>query len=125
MAKLGLVDSRLNEFPEPQRTALLKTAAIIRELVPDAEECISYNLPAFRIDGGVVCGIEGFKKHNSFFPFSGGVLAELKEDVAGYEQTKSSLHFPLGKPLPKTLVKKLIKARIQEIELRAKAKKKR
>ena len=123
MAKLGLVDSRLDKFPEPQRTALLKTAAIIREIIPDAQECISYNLPAFRIEGGVVCGIEGYKKHNSYFPFSGGVLRTLESDVAAYEKTTGSLHFSMDKPLPKTLVKKLIKVRIQEIELKASLKK--
>ena len=123
MAKLGLVDSRLDKFPEPQRTALLKTATTIRELLPDAEECISYNLPAFRIAGGVVCGIEGYKKHNSYFPFSGGVLKTLASDVAAYEKTTGSLHFALDKPLPKTLLKKLIKARLQEIELKESLKK--
>lgn len=122
MPKLGLVDQRLSKFPEPQRTALLKTAAMIRELIPDAQECISYNLPAFRIEGGVVCGIEGYKKHNSYFPFSGGVLSKLENEVSSYEMTKGSLHFALDKPLPKTLIKKLIKTRILEIELNAQSK---
>jgi uncharacterized protein YdhG (YjbR/CyaY superfamily) len=120
MAKLGIVDARLNEFAEPQRTALLKTANFIREILPDAEECISYNLPAFRIAGGVVCGIEGYKRHNSFFPFSGGILSEFESELATYETTKGELHFSPGKPLPKALIKKLIEARILQIESKAK-----
>ena len=57
MAKLGLVDGKLNTLPEPQRTLMLKMAATIRELIPGATECISYNLPAFEVEGGVICGI--------------------------------------------------------------------
>ena len=116
MAKLGLVDGKLNTLPEPQRTLMLKMAATIRELIPGATECISYNLPAFEVEGGVICGIEGYKKHNSYFPFSGSVLMQLPTQLANYEMTQGSLHFPLDKPLPKGLLKKLIRARLDQIE---------
>ena len=116
MAKLGLVDSKLNTLPEPQRTVMLNLAVTIRELIPGATECISYNLPAFEVEGGVICGIEGYKKHNSYFPFSGSVLTQLSSELANYEMTKGSLHFPLDKPLPKGLLKKLIRVRLDQIE---------
>jgi uncharacterized protein YdhG (YjbR/CyaY superfamily) len=116
MAKLGLVDSRLESLPEPQRTVMLKLATAIRELIPGATECISYNLPAFEVEGGVICGIEGYKKHNSYFPFSGSILTQLATEVERYEVTKGSLHFPLDKALPKGLLRKLIRVRLDQIE---------
>ena len=116
MAKLGLVDGKLDTLPEPQRTLMLKMAATIRELIPGATECISYNLPAFEVEGGVICGIEGYKKHNSYFPFSGSVLTQLSNELASYEMTQGSLHFALDKPLPKGLLKKLIRVRLDQIE---------
>lgn len=116
MAKLGLVDGRLNTLPEPQRTVMLNLAATIRELIPAATECISYNLPAFEVEGGVICGIEGYKKHNSYFPFSGGVLMQLSEELQDFDMTQGSLHFALDKPLPKGLLKKLIRVRLDQIE---------
>jgi uncharacterized protein YdhG (YjbR/CyaY superfamily) len=116
VAKLGLVDGKLNTLSEPQRTVMLKLAGTIRELIPGATECISYNLPAFEVEGGVICGIEGYKKHNSYFPFSGSVLTQLSDELASYEMTQGSLHFALDKPLPKGLLKKLIRVRLDQIE---------
>jgi uncharacterized protein YdhG (YjbR/CyaY superfamily) len=81
VAKLGLVDGKLNSLSEPQRTVMLRLAETIRELLPGATECISYNLPAFEVEGGVICGIEGYKKHNSYFPFSGSVLTQLADEL--------------------------------------------
>ena len=114
--KLGIVDARLDVLPEPQRTVMLQMAATIRELIPGATECISYNLPAFEVEGGVICGIEGYKKHNSYFPFSGSVLTQLSTELANYEMTKGSLHFPLERVLPKVILRRLIRVRLDQIE---------
>jgi uncharacterized protein YdhG (YjbR/CyaY superfamily) len=71
-------------------------------------------MPAFRLNGTVVAGFIATRKGCSYFPFSGRTLATLAADVRRYEQTKGSLHFDLGKPLPASLLRKLLKARIAE-----------
>jgi uncharacterized protein YdhG (YjbR/CyaY superfamily) len=91
---------------------------MILEVVPEAEEGISYRVPAFRVDGEVVAGFAAFKGHVSYLPFSGSVLGKLRDDLRGYAMTKSSLHFPIDRPLPKALVKKLIVVRLDEIRHR-------
>ena len=76
---------------------------------------ISYRVPAFRVDGKTVAGFAAFKDHVSYLPFSGSVLEQLGDELDGYAMTKSSLHFPADRPLPKTLVRKLIAVRLGEI----------
>jgi uncharacterized protein YdhG (YjbR/CyaY superfamily) len=83
-----------------------------------AEEGISYGMPAFRLDGKVIAGFAAFKNHLSYLPHSGAVLAELADDVADYVTSKGALQFSIDKPLPKTLVKKLIAARLRDIAKR-------
>ncbi len=90
--------------------------AKIRSIIPDAEECISYRMPAFRLNGVVVAGFCATAKGGSYLPFSGSTLKTLSQDLADYHQTKSSLHFSTRKPLSSELVRKLIKARVKEIE---------
>lgn len=68
-----------------------------------------------RLKGQVIAGFAAFKDHLSYFPFSGSVLGQLPDDIAAYAGTKSALHFPIEKPLPKGLVKKLIEVRLGEI----------
>ena len=85
----------------------------ILEVVPEANEVISYRVPAFRVGGKTIAGFAAFKNHLSYLPFSGSVLPQLAGDLEGYTMTKSALHFPVDRPLPKTLVKKLITARLE------------
>jgi uncharacterized protein YdhG (YjbR/CyaY superfamily) len=105
------VDAYLAALPDDQRVALQRLRVTILSIIPDAEEVMSYGMPGYRIDGEVVAGYAAFRHHLSYFPHSGSVLAECSDDVADYEQTKSSLHFSAAQPLPKTLVRKLIRAR--------------
>ena len=91
----------------------------ILEIVPDAEQVISYEIPAFRVDGKVVAGIAAFKRHLSYLPFSGSVLAQFADELEGYTMTKSALHFDVDRPLPKALVRKLIAARLGDGARRA------
>ena len=86
----------------------------IRKAVPKAEECISYSIPAFRLDGKIVAGFAARRGGCSYFPFSGTTLATLKAAVGGFDRTKSALHFDADHPLPAALVRKLLKARIAE-----------
>jgi uncharacterized protein YdhG (YjbR/CyaY superfamily) len=112
------IDEYLTELDEPQRTTLQHLRKTIASIVPDAEECISYGLPAFRSEGKVIAGFAAFKTHLSYLPHSGSVLGKLSDDLAGYRSTKGSLHFPIDQPLPKPLVKKLIDVRLSEVRSR-------
>ncbi len=87
---------------------------MILEVVPDAEEGISYRLPAFRLQGKVVAGFAAFKNHLSYLPHSGSVFRELKEEVAPYQTSTGALQFAVDKPLPKSLVEKLVRVRISQ-----------
>ena len=109
------IDAYLEGVEEPKRSTLADLRRTILEVVPDAEQCISYGMPAFRVNGKVVAGFAAFKNHLSYLPHSGSVIPKLSDDLAGYGATKGSLHFPTDQPLPKPLVEKLIRARIEEL----------
>jgi uncharacterized protein YdhG (YjbR/CyaY superfamily) len=109
------IDEYLQGLDEPKRSTLLALRRTIMEVVPDAEQGISYRVPAFRIQGKVVAGFAAFANHLSYLPFSGSTLGRLADELQGYVTTKSSLHFPVDDPLPKALVRKLIAIRLQEI----------
>jgi uncharacterized protein YdhG (YjbR/CyaY superfamily) len=113
------IDEYIAGLDEPKRSTLRELRQTIRGIAPDAEECISYGMPAFRFEGAVIAGFAAFKNHLSYLPHSGSVLGELAEDLAGYRSTPGSLHFPIDRPLPKTLVKRLIAARLREVRSRA------
>lgn len=112
------VDSYLAALDETKRATLQQLRRCILEVVPDAEECISYGMPAFKVHGKTVAGFAAFKEHLSFLPHSGSVLSTLERDLVGYEMTKGSLHFKVDEPLPESLVDKLIAARLRELGLR-------
>jgi uncharacterized protein YdhG (YjbR/CyaY superfamily) len=108
------IDGYLKGVPEDRRRALKDLRKKIHTVLPEAEECISYRIPAFRVNGVVVAGFCATTKGCSYFPFSGSTLKTLGPLVSRYEQTKSSLHFSPEIPLPLTLVRKLLKTRIAE-----------
>jgi uncharacterized protein YdhG (YjbR/CyaY superfamily) len=108
------VDLYLEGVDEPKRSTLQALRRTILEIVPDAEQVISYRVPAFRVDGKTIAGFAAFKDHLSYLPFSGSVLEQLADELQGYTMTKSALHFRVDRPLPKPLVKKLIEVRLAE-----------
>ena len=112
--KLSTIDDYLKSVAKDRRRALEDLRAKIRSIVPDAEECICYRIPAFRLKGVVVAGFCATAKGCSYFPFSGSTLQTLARDISRYDQTKGSLHFSSDEPLSTALVRKLIKARIAE-----------
>ena len=114
MAK-GEIDGYLAALDEPKRTTLETLRASILEVVPEAEQGISYGMPAFKVGGRTVAGFAAFKHHLSYLPHSGSVLSSLGDDLAGYEKSKGALRFAVDKPLPKRLVKKLVAARLREL----------
>lgn len=110
------IDEYLAAVPPETRALLEDLRKAILRLVPGAEECISYSMPAFRIDDCVVGGFAATKNGGSFYPFSGNVLDSLADLLTEHSRTKSALHFSADKPLPKKLVAKLLAARRAEIE---------
>ena len=108
------VDEYLRGLKEPKRGTLETLRSTILEIVPEAEQVISYRVPAFRVSGKTVAGFAAFRDHLSYLPFSGSVLSQLADELQGYTMTKSALHFAVDQPLPKTLVEKLIAVRLEE-----------
>jgi uncharacterized protein YdhG (YjbR/CyaY superfamily) len=108
------IDEYLGTLDEPKRATLERLRETIVAILPEAEQCISYGMPAFKLDGKTIAGFAAFKNHLSYLPHSGAVISALARETAGYTATKGSLHFPVDEPLPKTLVKKLLDARIEE-----------
>ena len=108
------IDHYLSTLEEPKRATLSELRDTIVAIVPDAEQCISYGMPAFRLHGKAIAGFAAFKSHLSYLPHSGSVIPQLASETEGYVKTKGSLHFPVDKPLPKKLVEKLLDARIAE-----------
>jgi uncharacterized protein YdhG (YjbR/CyaY superfamily) len=111
------IDSYVEALDEPKRSTLRALRKSILEVVPDAEQGLSYGMPAFKVHGKTVAGFAAFKGHLSYLPHSGSVLAELGDAVAGYETSKGSLKFAIDKPLPKRLVRQLVKTRMRELGL--------
>jgi uncharacterized protein YdhG (YjbR/CyaY superfamily) len=110
------VDDYLESVPEKARATLEKIRQLIRSAAPDAEEGFSYGIPAFRYKGRPIAGYAALKDHCSFFPMSSSVVSAHAAELKGYELSKGTIRFPINKPLPAALVKKLVKARIAEIE---------
>jgi uncharacterized protein YdhG (YjbR/CyaY superfamily) len=112
------IDVYLGKVPVLQRETLGLLRSRILEIVPEAEEGISYRVPAFRVEGAVVAGFASFTNHMSYLPFSGSVLAQLSDEIAEFTRTKSALHFTVEQPLSEELVKRLVTVRLSEIRLR-------
>lgn len=111
------VDAYLAGLEEPRRSTLEVLRRSILAVVPDAEECISYGMPAFRVGGKVVAGFAAFKNHLAYLPHSGEVLTGLDDLLTGYERTSGSLHFPVDQPLPDDLVRRLVEAKLAVLGL--------
>ena len=120
LARPRTIDGYLSPLSTEKRAALGRLRETIRSIIPEAEECITYGIPSFRLAGVVVAGFCATAKGCSYFPFSGSTLGALAHELQAYSQTKSSLHFRPETPLPATLVRKLIKARIAERKHRSK-----
>ena len=90
---------------------LLEMRQRILDVVPEAVEVIKYSMPTFIVDGEPVCGLLANKKHIGYYPFAGAVLDKFPDIREKYKTTPGALHVPLGEPLPKRLIAKLIRAR--------------
>jgi uncharacterized protein YdhG (YjbR/CyaY superfamily) len=108
------IDAYLAELDEPKRSTLSQLRRNILAAIPDAEQCISYAVPGFKIGGKTIAGFAAFKNHLSYLPHSGSVFPELAEDLAGYEKSSGALRFPVDQSLSAELVAKLIAVRLRQ-----------
>lgn len=114
----GDVDEYLAAVPQPARGSLNQLRATIRSAVPpETTEGISYRMPTFKYKGPLV-GYAAFSRHCSFFPMSAALINTFKDELKGFSISKGTIRFSVDKPLPQALVKKLVKARIAQNELK-------
>ena len=112
-AKPRSIDDYLSRLSEEKREALQKIRKAVRAAAPRAEECISYQLPAFRLDGRMLVWFGAASRHCSFYPGAEPIRAHAK-DLESYDTSKGTVRFPPGRPLSPALVRKLVRARIAE-----------
>ena len=108
------IDDYLAALEEPKQTTLAALRHSILAVIPEAEQCISYGLPAFRVQGKVVAGFGAFKNHLSYLPHSGSVFPELEDQLSDYKTSTGALQFPVDTPLPNALVKRLVITRLRQ-----------
>jgi uncharacterized protein YdhG (YjbR/CyaY superfamily) len=106
------VDRYLEALDEPQRSTLRQLRQTIREILPDAEEGMSYGAPAYKVRGKTIAGFAAFKNHLS--SHSGSVLRELQKELDGYTSSPGALRFNVNEPLAESLVQKLIEVRLRQ-----------
>jgi uncharacterized protein YdhG (YjbR/CyaY superfamily) len=108
------IETYLARLDEPKQSTLRQVRQTILEIIPDAEECIAYSHPAFRIRGTVVAGFGAFKNHLSYLPHSGSVFPELQDELASFVASKGALQFPIDAPLSRSLVEQLVNVRMMQ-----------
>jgi uncharacterized protein YdhG (YjbR/CyaY superfamily) len=108
------IDEYIAEFPREVQTVLEEVRAVIRGAAPEAEETISYAIPTFDLNGRHLVHFAGYKKHIGFYPVPGGVDEAFKEEMEPYKRGRGTLQFPLGRPMPLDLVRRIVEFRVQE-----------
>lgn len=109
------IDDYLAGLTAENRAALEKVRRAVRAAAPRAEECLSYGMPAFRLDGKLIAGFRAAASHCSFHPMSGDTVETLKKDLVRYQTSRGTIRFSPGAGLPATLVRKLVRTRIAEL----------
>lgn len=109
------VTAHLKKFNPEQRKILTELRDHISAKLPTAEQGIKWGMPTFSIEGVTVISFDGFKNHNSIFPYSGSINSRLKKELEKYEQTKGSIHFQSEKAIPKPLVNKILDEKLRQI----------
>ena len=106
------IDEYIAQFPAEIRDILQKLRQVVREEAPQAEEAIRYRIPTFRLNGNLV-HFAAFRDHIGFFPTSSGVAA-FGDELSGYETSKGTIRFPLDRPIPLDLVRRIVRFRVAE-----------
>jgi uncharacterized protein YdhG (YjbR/CyaY superfamily) len=121
MAKTSLatVDRYLAAQPPATRAVLERVRAAIRKAVPKAEECISYQIPAYKLPGGTVIHFAGWKAHYALYPASALVVETFGEELAGRDMSKGTIRFPLDEKVPVGLIGRIARLRAKEVQAKA------
>jgi len=112
MIKSASIDEYIASFPEETQKLLQQMRNTIKAVAPEAQEVISYAMPAFRLNR-ILVYFAGYKNHIGFYP-SGSAIATFKKELSPYKSAKGSVQFPLDKPLPVELIKEMVKLRVAE-----------
>jgi uncharacterized protein YdhG (YjbR/CyaY superfamily) len=117
MAKTNFqsVDDYIAAQPAEVRPVLERLRHVLKQAVPDAEECISYQIPAFRLNGRILLYFAGWKEHYSIYPASDAMIAAFKGELEAYRASKGTLRFPLAAPVPVKLIARIAKFRAQQM----------
>jgi uncharacterized protein YdhG (YjbR/CyaY superfamily) len=115
------VDEYIATQPADAQAILRRVRGAIRRALPGAEEVISYQIPAYKLDGGVVLYFAGWKQHYSLYPANDHLVAAFKRDLAPYEVNRATIRFPLSPSVPVRLIERIAKFRAKEAAERAKA----
>jgi uncharacterized protein YdhG (YjbR/CyaY superfamily) len=110
-----LIAAYLADQPPRNRVALRKMREVIKAVAPDGVDAFSYRMPAVRLDGKILVWYAGFTNHTSLFPIVDDIRKKFAKELEGYETSKGTVRFPLDKALPVTLVRKLVKARVEAV----------
>jgi uncharacterized protein YdhG (YjbR/CyaY superfamily) len=121
MADFNSVDEYLASKPEAARVVLGSVRNAIRSAIPEAQECISYKMPTYKLEGHPVLYFAGWSRHYSIYPATNRLLAALKDELANYEVEKGTIRFPLSEEAPVKLIRKIAKLRAKEVRTPSKA----
>lgn len=108
------IDQYLDDLEEPKKTTLTRLRQTILDILPEADQGISYGVPAFKVGGKTIAGFAAFKNHLSYLPHSGSVFPQLSAELEGYSTSPGALRFGVDEPLPAPLVRKLIATRLRQ-----------
>jgi uncharacterized protein YdhG (YjbR/CyaY superfamily) len=112
-SKARSIDEYIAEFPPETQRALEELRALVREAAPDATETVSYAIPAFDLNGRHLVHFAGYTRHIGFYPTASGIEA-FKEDLKPYKSAKGSVQFPLDRPMPADLIRRIVEYRVGE-----------
>ncbi len=119
MAKYQNVDDYMAQLPDDRRAVMEQLRSTIRAAAPDATEVISYNMPAFKLNGRFFVSYEAYKRHYSLFPWGDAMVEELGAEIQGYAVGKGTIRFPADEPIPLELVTRIVEFRHREVEQEA------
>lgn len=118
------IDEYILQYPDEVQEKLQQLRAVIKQVAPEAEETISYAMPAFKLKGRILVYFAGHKNHIGFYPASSGI-SNFEKELAGYHTSKGTVQLPLNKPLPLELISRIVEFRVMENLQKAEVKKKR
>jgi len=119
MKKYPDVSSYLASLPPDARRALRTIRRVVKDAAPGAVESISYGIPAYKLDGRVLVYFAAWRAHTSLYPMTASIRRTFAADLKRYKTSKGTVQFPLDQPVPATLVRRLVKARVAELKPKA------